>query len=83
MISSPIRLFLLAATAALLLGWFAKYTIDQRRIGANEIIEDTREKIDEINQIAIDGDARFIACFDGGFLYDHAKGRCTQIRFDR
>lgn len=64
-------------------GYIYKHNLDQRKIGAEKAAAETRERINEINSIANDGDARFVACTDGGFVYDFVTNECTEERLDQ
>lgn len=57
-----------------------KHNLDQRRAGAEKAAKETRERINEINSVANDGDARFVACTDGGFVYNFVTNKCTERR---
>lgn len=77
-----IKIFAGAIVAFFLVGYAINYTIEQRKIGADKAKSETRKIIDEINEMANTADARFIACFDGGFVYDHGANRCTEERLN-
>jgi hypothetical protein len=82
-IAAKIKLAAGAIAALLLIGYAINYTIEQRKIGADKAISETRKMINEINEMANTADARFIACFDGGFVYDHRTNRCTEKRLNQ